>query len=67
VTPDAGPTYLARLSLKDGSLTPIAELAAITPKGLLFTGAGVDQRGGDQRGDDHGDQSADHGDQSVTN
>ncbi|HEV7183423.1 MAG TPA: hypothetical protein VGN33_02920 [Leifsonia sp.] len=74
VTPDAGPTYLARLSLKDGSLAPIAELAGITPKGLLFTGAGDDQREDDQRGDDHGDKSGDqgdqpvdHGDQSVTN
>jgi hypothetical protein len=39
VTPDVGATYLARLNLTDGSLTPIPELAAITPKGLLFTSA----------------------------
>ncbi len=59
VTPDVGPTSLAQLSLTDGSLTPIPELAAITPKGLLFTSAAdVDQ---------HHDGSDGHGDQSGNN
>lgn len=36
VTPDQGATYLAALDLSTGSLTPVAGLAAVTPKGLLF-------------------------------
>jgi hypothetical protein len=36
VTPDTGAAYLAALNLTDGTLTPIKELAAIQPKGLLF-------------------------------
>jgi len=44
VTPDIGPSYLATLNLKDGSLTPIPQLAAISPKGLLFTGPWPDSR-----------------------
>jgi len=39
VTPDVGRSYLATLNLKDGSLTPITQLTAISPKGLLFTGS----------------------------
>ena len=39
MTTDVGATYLARLNLADGSLSPILQLAAITPKGLLFTSA----------------------------
>jgi hypothetical protein len=42
VTPDVGRSYLATLNLKDGSLTPITQLAAISPKGLLFTGPSQD-------------------------
>ncbi|QNE36885.1 hypothetical protein [Leifsonia shinshuensis] len=53
VTPDSGPTSLARLGLTDGSLTPIAGLSAVTPKGLLFTSS--------EHGDDQGDQG-DQGD-----
>ena len=37
VTPDQGPTSLASLNLSTGSLTPVAGLAGVTPKGLLFT------------------------------
>lgn len=37
VTPDAGPAYLATLNLSDGTLTPIKELSAIQPKGLLLS------------------------------
>jgi hypothetical protein len=37
VTPDSGPDYLAALNLDDGSLTPIPALAAVHPKGMLFT------------------------------
>ncbi len=39
VTPDSGPTSLARLNLNDGTLAPIPGLETVTPKGLLFTGA----------------------------
>jgi len=39
VTPSVGPTYLATLNLNNGSLTPVKKLAAIQPRGLLFTGA----------------------------
>ena len=39
VTPNSGPDYLAALNLSDGSLTPIPQLSAIHPEGLLFTGA----------------------------
>ena len=47
VTPDVGATSLARLSLTDGNLTPIPELASVTPKGLLFTSTSdVDHHGG---------------------
>ena len=42
VTPDVGPSYLATLNLNNGSLTPVKELAAIAPKGLLFTSASQD-------------------------
>lgn len=50
VTPDNGPTSLARLGLTDGSLTPIPGLGSVTPKGLLFTSGahGEDQ---DEQGD----------------
>jgi hypothetical protein len=44
VTPDVGRSYLATLNLTDGSLTPITQLAAISPKGLLFTGPSQDSR-----------------------
>ena len=44
VTPDVGRSYLATLNLKDGSLTPIPQLAAISPKGLLFSGPSQDSR-----------------------
>jgi hypothetical protein len=44
VTPDVGRSYLATLNLKEGSLTPITQLAAISPKGLLFTGPSQDSR-----------------------
>ena len=44
VTPDVGRSYLATLSLNDGSLTPIPQLAAISPKGLLFSGPSQDSR-----------------------
>ncbi len=37
VTPDSAPNYLSTLDLADGSLTAISDLAAIHPKGLLFT------------------------------
>jgi hypothetical protein len=54
VTPDTGPTFLATLSLTDGSLTPIKELAAINPKGLVFVGApDADSHHGGRRGN-HG-------------
>jgi hypothetical protein len=49
VTPDVGRSYLATLNLSDGSLAPITQLAAIAPKGLLFTGPSQDSR-------HHGDQ-----------
>ena len=39
VTPDAAPDYLAALDLSTGSLTPVAGLSSIHPKGLLFTSA----------------------------
>lgn len=52
VTPDSGPTSLARLGLTDGSLTPIPGLASVTPKGLLFTSGGAE---GDEQGE-QGDQ-----------
>ncbi|MEA9984273.1 hypothetical protein [Subtercola sp. RTI3] len=39
LTPDSGPNSLATLSLTDGTLTPITELAAIQPKGMIFTAA----------------------------
>lgn len=51
ITPDSGPTSLARLGLTDGSLTPIPGLGSVTPKGLLFTSGA---HGEDQ--DDQGDQ-----------
>ncbi len=38
VTPDTGPSYLATLNLTTGSLTPIAGLGTVQPKGLIFTG-----------------------------
>jgi len=37
VTPEVGRSYLANLNLNDGTLTPVKELAAIQPKGLLFS------------------------------
>lgn len=37
VTPNSGANYLASLNLSNGSLTAIPQLAAIHPKGLLFT------------------------------
>lgn len=40
VTPKVGADYLASLNLDNGTLTPISGLAAIHPKGLLFTNAG---------------------------
>lgn len=40
VTPKTGADYLASLNLDNGTLTPIAGLAAVHPKGLLFTSAG---------------------------
>ncbi|MDQ4489547.1 hypothetical protein RBS60_04955 [Sinomonas sp. ASV486] len=40
VTPKSGANYLASLNLDNGTLTPIAGLAAVHPKGLLFTSAG---------------------------
>ncbi|GAA4141951.1 hypothetical protein [Leifsonia shinshuensis] len=50
ITPDSGPTSLARLNLKDGTLAPIPGLTSVTPKGLLFTGgAERDERGGDDQ------------------
>ena len=39
VTPKVGADYLASLNLDNGTLTPIAGLAAVHPKGLLFTSA----------------------------
>jgi hypothetical protein len=51
VTPDSGPTYLARLNLTTGSLTPIPELASITPKGLLFTSSADKSDRGDHEDD----------------
>ncbi|UKA64061.1 hypothetical protein [Arthrobacter sp. FW306-04-A] len=42
VVPDAGPAYLANLDLSTGALAPIKELAAIHPKGLMFTGGAED-------------------------
>ncbi|WP_422934476.1 hypothetical protein [Sinomonas sp. P47F7] len=40
VTPKSGANYLASLNLDNGTLTPIAGLDAIHPKGLLFTSQG---------------------------
>lgn len=39
VTPKTGAGYLASLNLDNGTLTPIAGLASVHPKGLLFTNA----------------------------
>lgn len=38
VTPNAGANYLATIDLATGALTPIPQLAAIHPQGLLMTG-----------------------------
>jgi len=40
VTPDTGATSLDTLNLATGVLTPIQELAAIHPKGLMFVSSG---------------------------
>lgn len=40
VTPNSGTTSLATLNLTTGTLTPIPQLAAIHPEGLLFTSPG---------------------------
>jgi hypothetical protein len=37
VTPDTGPSYLATLNLTTGTLTPVAGLVDVQPKGLIFT------------------------------
>lgn len=50
VTPDTGPSYLATLNLTSGTLTPVAGLGGVQPKGLMF----VSSRGRDDDGhDDH--------------
>jgi hypothetical protein len=55
VSPDTGKTYLATLNLTDGSLTPIKELAAIEPKGLVFINTSdSDARTRDAQHDENG-------------
>lgn len=41
VTPNSGATSLATLNLTTGTLTPIPQLAAIHPEGLLFASTGA--------------------------
>ncbi|RAN76301.1 hypothetical protein B5P43_23525 [Bacillus sp. SRB_336] len=49
VAPDSGATSLNTLDLTSGALTPIAELSAIHPKGLMFMSAGGNGRDGHKR------------------
>ncbi|MDQ0276715.1 hypothetical protein QO003_001018 [Arthrobacter silviterrae] len=58
VAPDAGANSLNTLDLTTGALTPIPELAAIHPKGLMFTSSRDDNHDG---GHGHGDQSGQDG------
>lgn len=63
VAPDTGATSLATLDLGTGTLTPIKELAAIHPKGLMFTGSSDGDHGGhdgDQEPHDPQDQQGGH-------
>ncbi len=67
IAPDTGATSLATLNLGTGTLTPIKELAAIHPKGLMFTGtsdgdhSGHDGHDGGQEPHRARDQQGGHG------